>query len=88
MSIHFQDFFPTILKRGFFSDDHENLRATVDRANEWIAERKVRVLNVETVLLPNIDEVADASQVGIRTSGESSSFWYQVIRVWYVGSTP
>jgi hypothetical protein len=25
----------------------------------------------------------DASQVGIRTSGEMSSHWYQIVRVWY-----
>lgn len=88
MFIGYKDFFPKILKSGFFSKEHETLSATVARANRWIAESGVRVLNVETVVLPNIAGEEDASQVGIRTSGELSSHWYQIVRVWYQGETP
>lgn len=38
--------------------------------------------------LPNVKDAEDASQVGIRTSGEMSSYWYQVVRVWYEGTMP
>ena len=82
MPIGYRDFFPTVLKSGFFSKEHELLRDTVARANEWVDEHNVKVINIETVVLPNIDNVSDASQVGIRTSGEMSSRWYQVVRVW------
>ncbi len=88
MAIGYKDFFPTILKSGMFSKKYESLGATVARANGWIAASRVRVINVETVVLPNIQNAEDASQVGIRTSGELSSFWYQVIRVWYDAGNP
>lgn len=83
MALNYQDFFPTVLKSGFFSNEHEALPATVARASDWVAQSRVRVINIETVLLPNITDVADASQTGIRTSGEMSSYWYQIVRVWY-----
>ena len=88
MSIGYRDFFPAVLKSGFFSTEHETLPATVARANAWIAESGVGVINVETVVLPNVKRVEDASQVGIRTSGEMSSYWYQVVRVWYEIQNP
>jgi hypothetical protein len=83
MPIGYRDFFPEVLKRGFFSNVQEAVPDTVVRANAWIAESGVRVINVETVVLPNIDKAEDASEVGIRTSGDMSSYWYQVVRVWY-----
>lgn len=88
MPLNYKDFFPVVLESGFFSTEHEALPATVARANQWVAESGVRIINVETVVLPNIECVEDASKVGIRTSGEISSHWYQVVRVWYESSKP
>jgi hypothetical protein len=88
MPLDYKDFFPTVLKSGFFSTTHEELPATVERASKWIQESGVHLVNVETVVLPNIHAVEEASQVGIRTSGEISSHWYQVVRVWYESSSP
>jgi hypothetical protein len=83
MPLSYQDFFPVVLKSGFFATEHESLTATVARVNDWVKESGVKVINVETVVLPNIECTEDASKVGIRTSGEISSHWYQVVRVWY-----
>ncbi len=83
MPLNYRDFFPEVLKSGFFSTEHEELSATVARASKWAEESGVQVVNVETVVLPNVHGVEDASQVGIRTSGEISSHWYQIIRIWY-----
>ena len=83
MPLSYQDFFPVVLKSGFFSTEHETLAATVARANDWLEQSGVKVIHVETVVLPNIECVEDASKVGIRTSGEIGSHWYQVVRVWY-----
>jgi hypothetical protein len=88
MVIGYKDFFPAVLKSGFFSTEHETLATTVVRANDWIAESGARVINVETVVLPNVEQEEDASEVGIRTSGEFSSYWYQVVRVWYAIENP
>ena len=54
-------------------------------ANEWIAENGVDVVNIETVVLPEIWEKDEegTTDVDIRTSGECSSYWHQFIRVWY-----
>jgi len=87
MSLNYKDFFPIVLKSGLFSTEHEALSATVARASGWLGGAGVQVINVETVVLPNIKRVEDASQVGIRTSGEISSHWYQIVRVWYESST-
>lgn len=83
MFIAHRDFVPLVLREGFFSSDYEPLESTVARANEWMAQVGARVVNLETILLPNLKEVADASANGIRTSGESSTRWFQVVRVWY-----
>ncbi|MDB6026109.1 MAG: hypothetical protein JWM68_2332 [Verrucomicrobiales bacterium] len=88
MLIGYKDFFPTILKSGFFSDEHETIASTVSRANEWIAQANVRVINVETVVLPNVNKIEDASKIGIYTSGEGSSRWYQLVRVWFETPSP
>lgn len=88
MNISYKDFMPGVLKSGFFSNTHETLSTAVARANEWIEQSGVRIINVETVVLPNIKEVGDASQVGIRTSGERSSHWFQIVRVWYETGPP
>lgn len=86
MALNYKDFFPNVLNSGFFSTEHEALPATVARASDWVAQAGVQVINLETVLLPNIKSVEDASQTGIRTSGEMSSYWYQIVRVWYGNS--
>ena len=88
MSLNYKDFFPEVLKSGFFSTEHEALPSTVARANAWVRDTGIRIINIETVVLPNIRSEEDASRVGIRTSGEMGSHWYQVVRVWYKDENP
>jgi hypothetical protein len=83
MAIAFKDFFPTVLRAGFLSSDYEPFSAVVGRANEWIATSGVQVLNVESLVLPNVSNEDEAQQTNIRTSGEMSSYWRQILRVWY-----
>jgi hypothetical protein len=83
MAIAFKDFFPTVLRKGVLSSDYEPFSAVVDRANRWIATSGVQVLNVETLVLPNVGSEVETQQTNIRTSGEMSSYWRQVLRVWY-----
>lgn len=83
MAIGYKDFYPEVLKSGFFTKEQESLSGPVARASRWIEETGVQVINIETVVLPNIDSSDEASQAGIRTSGERSSYWYQVVRVWF-----
>jgi hypothetical protein len=83
MAIAFKDFFPTVLRSGVLSSDFEPFSAVVNRANKWIATSGVQVLNVETLVLPNVSTEQEAQATNIRTSGEMSSYWRQILRVWY-----
>jgi hypothetical protein len=85
--LQYRDFVPKMTKPAAFLSpaEHESFDATLVLANRWIKENEIRVVNVETVVLPNIwsryeEGTRDAS---LGTSGESPSFWHQFIRVWY-----
>ena len=83
MAIAFKDFFPAVLRKGVLSSDYETFPSVVNRANEWIAKSGVQVLNVETLVLPNVGNETEAQATNIRTSGEMSSYWRQMLRVWH-----
>lgn len=85
--IMFKDFTPPELSpASFFSRAvYANFQKAVDDANAWLAEENVRLVNIETVVLPNIDRPQEEGSTDshLRTSGEISSYWRQVVRVWY-----
>src|SRR2546430_16799671 len=91
--LRYQDFVPKMTKPAAFLSpaEHESFDAALTAANRWIKENEIRVVNVETVVLPNIwsryEEGSRDPSLG--TSGESPSFWHQFVRVWYeVGTLP
>lgn len=85
--INFKDFNPEIKEKGGFfkMPAFEQLSDSLSKANQWIAEEQVEVVNIETVVLPNIYDAGEegTSDVQLRTSGDSSAYWHQFIRVWY-----
>jgi hypothetical protein len=85
--LRYQDFVPKMTKPAAFLSpaEHESFDAALAEANRWIKENEIRVVNVETVVLPNIwSRYEDGSRdTSLGTSGESPSFWHQFIRVWY-----
>jgi len=83
--IWFEDFAPQIIKSGFFGRTFESFEAALAAANEWIEHNDIDVVNIETVVLPQIWERSEegTTDTDIRTSGECSSTWHQFIRVWY-----
>lgn len=83
--IQFRDFAPALLKAGWFTNKYESLRQSVDDANAWIAKGGIDVVNVETVVLPNIwDEGENGTKdVELTTANNTSPTWHQFIRVWY-----
>jgi hypothetical protein len=70
-------------RSGFFSSDYEPLDSVIARANDWMASVGNRVVNVETVLLPNLSDAVQSGLSGLQTSGELRSHWFQIVRVWY-----
>lgn len=85
--LRFHDFAPRLVKRAqFFKPEQlEDLDEALVDLNDWLVRTGVEVVNVETIVLPNIhspheDGTADPS---LHVSGDHGSRWYQVFRVWY-----
>ena len=59
--------------------------AAVAAANKWLSETNVKLISIETVVLPNIwskwEEGSGDASIG--TSGDSPSRWHQFLRCWY-----
>jgi hypothetical protein len=85
--IQFRDFVPKMLAAPalFKAGEYESIETAVAAANDWMKESNVKVLNIETVVLPNIWSRYEegTSDVALGTSGEMPSHWHQFIRVWY-----
>ena len=84
MVIKFKDFAPSAIDHKVFSTTYESFSEVVAHANEWIRNSGVTVLNVETVVLPNLQQLKDTSQV-FTIMKHSGSYMFQVVRVWYNG---
>lgn len=85
--LKYKDFVPKqIVAPGFLNPgDHESFEHAVAAANQWIVDNDVKIIAMETVVLPNIwsrweEGSADAS---IGTSGDTPSRWHQFLRCWY-----
>ncbi|MEP5613937.1 MAG: hypothetical protein ABJP45_16920 [Cyclobacteriaceae bacterium] len=81
------DFTPKVTKKGglFKSTEIEKFQDIVDTMNDWRKTNSVDVINIETVVLPNIHEADEegSEDTMLGTGRESSSHWYQLIRIWY-----
>jgi len=85
--IQFKDFVPRMIAppQLFKAGEYESFEEALAAANQWIAENNVQLLNVETVVLPNIwSRFEDGStDVALGSSGDMVSHWHQFIRCWY-----
>jgi hypothetical protein len=87
MNFKAKDFVPARTKGGLFkSSQVQNFDDVVKDMNDWInANPGITVKSIETVVLPNIHDKEEEGSMDteLYTGGESSSMWYQLIRVWY-----
>ena len=87
MPIAHRDFIPEMLDAGglFRAPDFEPFERTLRRANEWIDNNHIALVNVETVVLPNVFSPGEegTKDPALHTSGEMASRWHQFIRIWY-----
>ncbi len=88
--LKYKDFVPKRIPGqagGFFSaatpERHESFDKALDEANAWISNNEINILNVETVVLPNIwAEHEEGTEDGsLYTSGTSHR--HQFIRCWF-----
>lgn len=85
--LKYKDFVPKeISASGFFrAGEYESFDDAVAAANQWLAESRVRLIRIETVVLPNIHSRWEegSGDASIRTSGDSPSQWHQFLRCWF-----
>ncbi len=81
------DFTPKVTKKGglFKAAEIEKFQDVIDEMNDWIKETDPNIVTIETVVLPNIHDTDEegSEDTMLGTGRESSSNWYQIIRVWY-----
>ena len=87
--IKHQDFVPKMhVQPGIFKlGQYETFDEALAAANIWIQENNIQVINIETVVLPNIWSRWEegSTDPALVTSGDSPSRWHQFIRCWYNG---
>ncbi len=86
MAISTKDFVPEKKKGGMFkSGSIQHFDEVTQAMNQWISEVNPDIISIETVVLPNIHDKQEegSHDTELWTGGESSSQWYQLIRVWY-----
>jgi len=85
--LRYKDFVPRELRQPslFRDSEHETFDDAVHAANQWLNETRVRLIQIETVVLPNIWSPWEegSSDPSIGAGGDSVSRWHQFIRVWY-----
>lgn len=88
--IAYQDFVPkrktagSLLRKAEF----ESFDAAVEAANEWIKQNSVKVVTIETVVLPNIHApdlygVQEGTRDADLLTMSGWAGWHQFVRVWY-----
>ena len=86
--IQFKDFtIKTLENRSpLRAPEFELLEETMLRLNAWIEENEITVLNIETLLMPNIfsgGEQRTSTRGAYRELVNHDTWWYQIFRVWY-----
>ena len=86
-ALQFRDFVPQMLSNfGLFKvAEYESFEAAVQAANQWLQDSPIELVQLETVVLPNIwskyEEGTTDGSLGTSTS--ATSHWHQFLRVWY-----
>ena len=71
---------------GFLSDgDFANFDDAVAAADEWIESTGVEIVQIETVVLPNMYDSGEKgpNDTYLRVPDRMANHWHQFLRVWY-----
>ena len=83
----FRDFVPKMIAspKLFKAGEYESFEEALEAANQWIDEDHIKLISIETVVLPNIWSKWEegTTDVALGTSGEMPSHWHQFICCWY-----
>ncbi len=83
--IRFRDFLPRpIEKPGYsFEGEFDSLASAIRAADAWIENNGIDVINIETVVLPNLWTPKEKGTDSASLGAQSPTFWHQFIRCWY-----
>jgi hypothetical protein len=86
--IDYKDFVPALIEHatGFLGEpEFEPLKDVLGRCNAWIGASGVKVVNMETVVLPRLHHPHEegSEDVNMRQADDYVTPWNQFIRVWY-----
>lgn len=82
MSIKSIDFVANSLSKGILSvPKYESFAEAKAKMNEWIDGNDIEVINIETVVLPEINSKEKSENVGVQHI--ANPYMTQFIRVWY-----
>lgn len=92
--INCEDFAPRITERGHFGgpSKYEFFSEVVSAANQWMGNRTIQIINVETIVLLNGSESTSDGVYGVGTSNGVYAVTvgsgitvncFQCMRVWY-----
>ncbi len=89
-SMKFKDFVPAQLAKGglFSKAEYESLQKLLQDLDDWIEQNpEIMVVNVETVVLPNIhakrEEGSEDPELIASEMDGTYTRWHQFFRVWY-----
>ena len=82
--LYFRDFVPKMM-HGAQEDEYESFGQALEAANAWMKEHRVKPINVETVVLPNMWNPGEEGTVDgeLSTSSQVSTTWHQFLRIWF-----
>ncbi|MBC8160624.1 MAG: hypothetical protein H7Z42_05325 [Roseiflexaceae bacterium] len=80
--IAFQDFIPQRQGPRISFKGYENLHELVSRANRWVEQHQIDVINIETVILSHLPGEEESPKVKMDAPSMALSV-YQIVRVWY-----
>jgi Holliday junction resolvasome RuvABC endonuclease subunit len=87
--ITFKDFMPEVESSVLgVLNDYESMSKLVERANDWIDQYNIDVINIETLFLNYAPERDDALRGSTQLSKSKGPFLYQAVRVWFRVATP
>ena len=84
--IDYKDFAPKILeKRTFFKGaTFETFEVALAAANAWIKSQTIKVLNIETIVLPILmSQELGPTDANVPAGNLGLGGWHQFIRVWF-----
>ena len=84
--IKFKDFVPQFKKRDWVKQPmkFDDFTELLPEMNDWLEGDSRRLINIETVVLPNIHKLNEAGSTDTDLVTPSSyNRWHQFVRVWY-----